>query len=527
MTKFINKIIVTVALLALSYQTPLLAAPKGLSSVEIDQIVQLAMEKFSVPGMAVGIIRDGKVIHAKGYGIRNIDKKGKVDSETLFSIASTGKAFTAAALALLVDEGKISWDDKVIDHIPDFRLYDPWVTREFNIRDLLIHNSGLGLGAGDLMVWPSQDFSRKEIIANIRHLKPVSSFRTQFAYDNLLYLVAGEVIAAVSGMSYEDFIDSRILKPLKMEHCVANVQATQDQKNIADPHMVKNGKLQTMNRYVKFGEEVVISAAGGLLCSTESMLKWFDMHLRKGQLPGGGIFLSEEQQTEIMTPQTIMPVSKSTADSFNTNFSAYGLGWFLTDMNGFKIAQHGGGLPGMLCLNLMIPDLGIGIVIYTNQQAGYARPAIMNTIVEAYTSDNKTDWLTKYYDIKQQRLAMAAKAMPDMTELNYEPAESISRYVGTYKDPWFGEIVITENKGELFFRAVKSERLTGKMVPYKSDIFIAKWNDRTLDADAYVKFSVGYDGNPQGITMKAVSPLTDFSFDFHDLNFERVSQPTP
>ncbi|PCI54745.1 MAG: serine hydrolase [Alphaproteobacteria bacterium] len=495
---------------------------EGLTSPEIDQLVQKAMEKFDVPGVAVGIIQDGKVIHAKGYGVRNIDKKGKVNTETLFSIASTGKSFTAASLALLVDEGKINWGDKVIDFIPDFRLYDPWVTREFTIRDLLIHNSGLGLGAGDLMIWPTPGFTREEIISNLRYLKPVSSFRSEFAYDNLLYVVAGEVIAAVSGMSYEDFVDSRILKPLNMKYCAANLKSLKRHKNVADPHMVRDGKLQATTRDIKLGEISVVAAAGGMQCSVKSILKWHDMHLRKGRLPNGEVFLSEQLQAEIMTPQTILPVRPTNKEWFNTNFSAYGLGWFLRDFNGYKLEQHTGGLLGMLSMNVMIPDLGLGVVIYTNQQAGVARPAIMNSILEAYTSTKRTDWITKFEQMKQERLVKAIEKIPDMAELNYLPIGGIFPYVGTYKDPWFGDVVIAEKNGELTITAVKSARLKGKLIPFKSDIFIARWDDRTLDADAYVKFATDYDGLPTGITMKAVSPLTDFSFDFHDLNFERI-----
>ncbi|PCI54630.1 MAG: serine hydrolase [Alphaproteobacteria bacterium] len=516
-----QKFLVIIILLTISLQAQ---AGAGITSDEVDHLVQQVMGKFDVPGIAVGIIKDGTVIHARGYGVRNINKKGRVDAETLFSIASTGKSFTTAAIALLVDEGKVSWDDKVIDYLPDFRMYDPWVTREFTVRDLLIHNSGLGLGAGDLMFWPTANFTRKEIISNLQYLKPVSSFRSEFAYDNLLYIVAGEVIAAVSGMPYEDFVDNRILKPLGMKYCAANLEPLKNHKNVADPHMVKDGKIQNAIRDIKLGENVVVAAAGGMQCSVKSILKWHDMHLRKGRLPSGDIFLSKEQQAEIMTPQTILPVRPNNKEWFNSSFSAYGLGWVLSDYKGYKIEQHSGGLLGMLSLNAMIPDLGLGVVIYTNQQAGVARSAIMNSILDTYISDKKTDWISRLYDLKQKRLAAAAKAVPDMAEAPYVPTGGLTPYAGSYRDPWFGDVIITENKSELTFMAVKSERLKGKMVPFKSNLFIVRWDDRSLDADAYVKFSVGYDGKPQGITMKAVSALTDFSFDFHDLNFKRIKQ---
>jgi len=498
----------------------------GLTSGEIDQLVTRAMGKFDVPGIAVGIIKDGEVIHAKGYGVREVGKKGKVDIETLFSIASTGKSMTAAALGLLVDEGRITWDDKVITYIPDFQLYDPWVTREFTIRDLLIHNSGMGLGAGDLMMFPSQEFSREEIIKNLRHLKPVSSFRSEYAYDNLLYIVAGEVVAAVSGMSYEDFVDTRILKPLGMQHCGANLIKLADHKNVAEPHMVREGVLKPTERDVKLGKPIVFSAAGGIQCSIKSILKWHHMHLSKGKLSGGEVFLSEEQQTEMMTAQTIMPVRATDKEWFGTNFTAYGLGWRLRDFHGVKVQQHGGGLLGMLTLNIMIPELGLGVAIYTNQQAGVARPAIMNTILEAYLTDKKTDWITLLYQRKQERLEKAAKVVPDLGVEAYQPVLPLEAYAGTYRDPWFGDIVLSETSEGLYFTALRSSRLKGKVIPFKANLFIVQWDDRTLDADAYVKYSTDYEGRPAGITMKAVSPLTDFSFDFHDLDFTRLEFAT-
>lgn len=489
MFKFLGKWQTVLATLAVAAVVqPGTAVANGMSSKEIDQLVTRTMETFQVPGMAVGILKDGEVIHAKGYGIREVGKNGKVNPKTLFAIASTGKSMTTAALALLVDEGKISWGDKVIDHIPEFRLYDPWVTREFTVKDLLIHNSGLGLGAGDLMMFPSPAFSRQEIISRLRHLKPVSSFRSEYAYDNLLYIVAGEVIASVSGMPYEEFIDERIFMPLNMNHCSANLVDLADHTNIAAPHMVRDGILETTEPDVIVGEQNVFAAAGGIQCSIESILKWHAMHLSKGKFPDGETFLSEVQQTEIMTAQTITPVNGLSRDWFKTSFSAYGLGWALSDVFGAKIEQHSGGLLGMLSINAMVPDQGLGIAIYTNQQAGYARPAILYSILESYLADEKTDWVTKFYEVKQERLTEAAKVVPDLKETTFTPSGSLDRYVGTYRDSWFEDIKITLSEDGLYFASLRSERLKGKMIPFKSDLFIVQWDDRTLDADAYVRF---------------------------------------
>ena len=204
-----------------------------ITAAQIDTLVAQVLTTFDVPGIAVGIIKDGQLIHAKGYGVRSLDNKKKVDENTLFGIASNSKAFTAAALGMLIDEGKLTWDDKVTDYIPEFRMYNPYVTEEFTIKDLLTHRSGLGLGAGDLMMWPdSSDFTKKDIIHNLRYLKPTSSFRTHYDYDNNLYIVAGEVVARISGMSWEDFIEKRIMQPLLMTKSAASISRLKDKSNI-------------------------------------------------------------------------------------------------------------------------------------------------------------------------------------------------------------------------------------------------------------------------------------------------------
>ncbi|MBP6557086.1 MAG: beta-lactamase family protein, partial [Flavobacterium sp.] len=194
-----------------------------ISENEVDVLVENTLKTFNVPGIAVGIVKDGKLVFAKGYGVSNIKTQQKVDANTLFGIASNSKAFTASALAILVDEGKINWDDKVKKYLPEFKMYDDYVTNEFTIRDLLTHKSGLGLGAGDLMIWPDgHDFTPKDIVKNIQYLKPVSGFRTKYDYDNLLYVIAGEVVEKVSGKTWCDFVDERLMKPIGMNKSAAS-----------------------------------------------------------------------------------------------------------------------------------------------------------------------------------------------------------------------------------------------------------------------------------------------------------------
>lgn len=496
-----------------------------LTSEEIDALVADVMERHQIPGMAVGVIKDGVVIHKKGYGVRRRGLSGAVDTQTLFGIASNSKAFTTSAIALLVEDGLLNWDDKVIDHLPEFRLYDPWVTREFRVRDLVIHNSGLGLGAGDLMVWPTSKRERSEIIHNLRYLKPVTSFRSEYAYDNLLYIVAGEVVAAVSGMSFDEFVNKRLMEPLGMDRCAADRRGLKGESNYAQPHVAIDGKLMNVEPSEPIDTNPVWTAAGGLQCSIDSMMKWISMHLRGGSLESGEQLISSERHQELMTPQTLLNVGWRDREWNGTKFRAYGLGFFLNDAHGYMIVSHGGTLLGMISQSYIVPELGLGIVVLTNQQAYPGRDAVVYSIAKSYMVPGKEDWVTKFADNNAAYKARVAKHVAKQMAIRPEhklEAFPLSQYAGTYKDIWFGNIVIDQTPRGLYFAAMKSERLKGRLEHFNGNVFIARWDDRTLEADAYVSFETSFDGKVIGMTMKPVSPAIDFSFDFQDLDFTKI-----
>lgn len=489
-----------------------------LSSVEIDQLVEKTLKTFDVPGIAVAVIKDGQVVHAKGYGVRSLNTKQSVTADTKFGIASNSKAFTAAALGLLMEEGKLTWDSKVSDFIPEFKLYDPYVTAEFTICDLLTHRSGLGLGAGDLMFWPDDNhFTKKDIIHNLRHLKPVSSFRTKYDYDNLLYIVAGEVIERVSGLKWEEFIQKRFLEPLGIPTAAPSFELLKDKSNVTDPHFYVDGKLSVIRR----DWSPNANAAGGIYASVNDMSKWVLALLNNGKL-GDKQILSPNTLREVWTPQTLM--NAGNPGYYNTHFSAYGLGWVINDVKGYKQVSHTGGLAGIVTQTVLIPDLKLGILVYTNQQVGAAFASISNTIKDSYLGlKGQRDWVA-YYD---ERVKAANK---EADEIKAQVEAEISRAVGqtapidvqgTYVDPWFGEVEIKEEKGQLYFRSKMAPRISGPLYFYKGNTFIAKWEDRSMDADAYVIFGLDKEGKAETIKINAISPLTDFSFDFQDLNFSR------
>jgi len=507
------------------FSGPLFSQP--LTGKQIDSLVERSMKAFDVPGIAVGIIKDGKIIHAKGYGVRSLNTQQKTDENTLFGIASNSKAFTAAALGMLMDEGKIKWDDKVRDYIPEFKLYSPYVTEEFTIRDLLTHRSGLGLGAGDLMFFPdSSDFVLKDILYNLRFLKQVSGFRTKYDYDNNLYIVAGEVVARVSGKSWDDFVQERIIEPLGMGKTATSFDRLKDKSDVIDGHAPVNGKVQVIARSsLKVGH-----SAGGINSNVTDLCKWVQLWLNKGKY-GDGLsktLFSENVYREMTSPQTIIQVNGP--GPYNTHFAAYGLGFFLSDIKGYKQITHTGGLEGMVTQITMIPELNLGIIVLTNQQEGGAFRSITDQIKDGYFSITGTNRVTEYSTQRKNQLSFATHLVDsvwkeiDKVEQSGNEKTDINLFTGTYRDVWFGDITISVKNSKAWFDSKRSPKLTGELFHYKGNTFVVKWKDRSMDADAFVNFSLDEEGKASAIKMRAISPLTDFSYDFHDLDFQRVKK---
>lgn len=495
-------------------------------SAQIDSVAELALKTFNVPGIAVAVVKDGKIIHAKGYGVRSLNTRQKVDENTLFGIASNTKAFTVAALGILVDEGKLTWDDKVTDYIPEFKMYNPYVTEEFTVRDLLTHRSGLGLGAGDLMFWPdSSNFTKKDMIHNLRYLKQVSAFRTKYDYDNNMYMVAGEVLARASGMSWENFIQKRILDPLNMTATAPSFKLLKNKSNVIDPHAPVDGVVKVIRR--DWNE--IANSAGGIYSNLTDMCKWITMQMNNGKY-GEGLskqLLTSDVHEEMWTPQTIIPVKGESP--YNTHFASYGLGWFLSDVKGYKQATHTGGLAGIVTQVTLIPEMQLGIIVFTNQQSGAAFSSITNTIKDSYFGIKGRNRIKTYHD---RVIANEAEAK-EITDKLWKDIEAkaaqkniakadVNLFTGTYNDKWFGDVVISVNNNKMWFQSKRSFLLNGEIFPYKGSTFIVKWTDRSMDADAFVVFDLDSDGKASGMKMKAISPLTDFSFDFQDLDFKRV-----
>ena len=326
----------------------------------LDNLVKETLQTFDVPGISVGIIKDGKIVYAKGHGVRSLTNKKEMNENTLVGVASNSKGFTCFALAMLVDAGKLNWDDKVRKHIPEFQLYDAWVTEQFTVRDLVTHRSGMSLGAGDLMFFPEgNDFTSKDVIKNVKYLKPVSSFRSEFTYNNNMFIIAGEVLKRVSGLSWEEFIETKIMNPVGMTHSKASYNRVTDRTNIIDAHTRAEGKVIQ----IPHDWSATANPAGGIMSNVHDMLTWANFLMNDAVTKDGKRLLSAKQFHELWQLQTPLKVRKN--DSYSANFRGYGLGWFLTDVKGgYKQVYHTGGLLGTVTQFTMIPDLVPSVFTY-------------------------------------------------------------------------------------------------------------------------------------------------------------------
>ena len=508
--------IVLVAVSAISF-APAQSVPSGIPQ-DLDSVAARVLKEFEVPGLAVAIVKDGKVALAKGYGVRKLGEPASVDENTLFGIASNTKAFTSAALAMLVDEGKITWDDPVIKHLPAFQLHDPYVTREMTIRDLLTHRSGLGLGAGDLLWWPPTDYSREEIIRRFRHVKPATSFRSRYAYDNVLYMIAGQVVAAVSGKSWDEFIKERIFTPLGMTASNTTVAALIASRDAAMPHAKVEGRLKVLAPQPLEN----VGPAGSINSNVAEMARWLIAQLKRGQIGEGRRLFSERQSREMWSAQTITPLGDPPPHlaALKANFSAYGLGWGLTEYRGFKTVSHTGGLMGYVSRVTLVPDLNLGVVVLTNQQSGGAFQSLTYRVLDHYMNAPATDWVAAFKKSEDMALSRAAEVEKRQTSTraaDSKPSLPLAKYAGRYTDAWYGDVSIKLEGDKLVISFSHTPLLVGDLEHWQHNTFVARWRDRSLEADAFVTFGLKPDGSIDQMKMVAVSPLTDFSFDFHDL----------
>lgn len=503
--------------------------PDDARLAKFDAFVAAVQKEFNVPGIGVAIVRNGAVVLERGYGVRELGKPDLVGAHTMFAIASNTKAFTAASLNVLQDDGKLKTTDRVIDHLPWFRMSDPYVTREMRIRDLLAHRSGLSLGAGDLLYWPTTTYSSREVIERLKDVPLTGGFREQYAYDNILFGAAQLVIEQASGLSYKQFLQNRILQPLGMTETRYNSDDLRPGDDAATGHARFDFKDLKPVGVTSWRN---VSGAGGLYSSVHDLSTWMNVQLAGGVISGSGEsakrLFSEPRQREMWTMLTPISVPRPAVPELapaTPNLMGYAQGWFLGDYAGHRMVWHTGGWPGQVSRLTLLPEERIGVVVLTNAEIGQAFSAITYEALDMMLGATGHDWLKAY-------AASFAKAQGSADEdwkkhvaaraVNSTPSLPQASYTGTYRDPWYGDVIIRQRDNHLEMQFGKTAELVGDLEHWQHDTFIVRWRERSLNADAFVNFALDADGRIREVRMEPISALTDFSFDFQDLRLTPV-----
>ncbi|HMQ62992.1 MAG TPA: serine hydrolase [Flavilitoribacter sp.] len=493
--------------------------PAQVDAAALDAYFEKSVKDWGIPGMAVGIIKDGKVVLSKGYGVRELGKKDAIDGNTLFAIASNTKAFISASMVMLQEDGKLNLDDPVRKYLPYFTLYDEYASEHATVRDLLCHRLGLGTFSGDV-VWFKSNYPAEEVVRRVRYLPQAYEFRSGYGYSNVMFITAGEVIRSAYGKPWSAFVKEKILTPLGMDRTRTSVTELAGMDNVATPHKTR-GNTHTPIAYVNWDN---MGAAGGILSSTNDMLKWLSLQLDEGQYQGTTLF-KPSSQTEFWTPHNNYKVSKASRDFLpSRHFNGYGLGWGLFDYGGSMVASHSGGYDGMYSRVVAVPDQKLGIVVLTNSMTGISS-AVMYHVLDQYLNIKPDrDWSDFYLD--QQRKGAEAWAKreqgrKDARVTGTKPSFSLEKYAGLYHDDLFGDIEIRYDGGRLSLHFPSSPALDAALDHWHYDTFEIKWNENHAWFDfGTLQFTMD---NNAGITgLRFDVPNDDIFFDeIHALRVDR------
>ncbi len=491
------------------------------------------------PALGVAVVKDGATVLARGYGVKVQGKPARADEHTLFAIASNTKNVTAAALAILVDEGKVKWDAPVRTYLPGFTLSDPYIGEHITVRDTLSHRAGFGLGAGDLLFWPNSDRTRAEVLAQAAFVPIEDGFRSRYHYCNLMFVVAGAVLEAVSGMSWEAFVQTRILDKVGMSETVPLARLADASKS-ALPHGRVGPPLRYQGAMTSIAKSIVevwnwdsAAAAGGICTTPTDWAKWIAVRLNDGKLPDGTRLYSEDAAREMYRPNIIVGSSAGpTAELPNRSIaSTYAMGLQVQDYRGERIASHGGGSPGGISATVLIPGRKTGFSVFSNAEESFLLRALRSGITDICMGKVDVDWIadSKKLEAEGNAKSIAAAAEIDAKQAaGAPPSMPLDAYAGTWRDPWYGDIVIapkTEGRGRnrksgLWLSFTHTPALQGWLEPYDGETFRTRFPDKR-EEDAFVTFSI-LTAKPATATMKGVSPDIDFSYDYQDLRLTRV-----
>ena len=502
---------------------PARAAQPAPSPEAIDAAVRATVERYRLPGIAVGVIEDGKVVYARGYGETVAGSGDPVTAKTLFKIASNSKAMTASVLARLVQQGKLRWDDPVVKHLPEFAMHDPWVTRHMTVSDLLVHNSGLPEGGGDLMLWPEPNlFTRDDIVNGLRHIRPAYGFRSGYAYDNLLYVVAGQVAAAAGGAPYEALVRRELFQPLGLDGCRVGAFDLAAAGSVAQPHMREGGRNVPMRMDPEAVPEIASAAAGGIRCTLDDMLVWMGNWL--APTAAQKAWLGDAQRAELWKARTPMPISPLRRRWDDTHYYAYAYGFRVADADGAWTVSHTGTLGGMYSMMMLVPDQRSGFVFMINGDGDRARTVLGEVLLKLFTAPRKSLGVAGYADELDKPSAPVPAgapkpALPDVSKrIPVTPAQ-MREWLGTWRDPWFGEVRVCAVGDGVEWRSLKSPKMHGRVSLLDGRHFV-HWEDVAVDEDAFLDFS-RKDGERR-LRMAKRNPDGDFSSDYEHLAFVRT-----
>lgn len=523
-------------------QTAWAQAPANDASLAeaVDAYVKKAMAAWpEQPAIGIAVVQDGATVLARGYGVKAQGRPAVADEHTLFAIASNSKNVTAAALAILVDEGRVKWDAPIKTYLPDFRLVDPYITDHITVRDTLSHRAGFGLGAGDLLFWPNSDRTRAEVIAQAAFVPIEDGFRAAYHYCNLMFVVAGAVIEAVSGLTWENFVQTRILDRVGMTETVPLARLADPAKSalphgrVGPPLRYQGAMTQIANSIVEVWNWDSAAAAGGICTTPTDWAKWIAVRLNDGLLPDGSRLFSEAAAREMFRPNIIVGSSPGpTAELPNRSIaSTYAMGFQVQDYRGERLISHGGGSPGGISATVLIPGRKTGFSIFSNAEESFLLRALRSGIADLCMGKVDKDWIadSKRLETEGNAKSVAAAAEIDAKQAaGAPPALPLDAYAGTWRDPWYGDIVIaprTEGRGRnrktgLWLSFTHTPALQGWLEPYDGETFRTRFPDKR-EEDAFVTFEI-QTAKPATATMKGVSPDIDFSYDYQDLRLTRV-----
>lgn len=484
----------------------------------LDAYIAQARQDWKVPGLAVAIVQGDKVLLSKGYGVLQTGATQAVNEHTLFAIASNSKAFTSAALAILVDEGKLHWDDRVSQHLPWFRLRDPWASADIRVRDLLCHRSGLGTFSGDLLWWGTS-YPAREVLERAALLEPAAPFRTKYEYSNLMFIAAGEVIRAVSGLSWEQFVEQRIFSPLNMSRSVTSTTDLSAKGNFATPHKTYTDR----NQPIEWMNWDVMGAAGGVISSVHDMSKWMQCQLAQGEAaPGAKVLFTKARSREMWEAHTPIPVSEGSRRRFpSTHFRAYALGWSLSDYLGHKLVGHGGGYDGMYSQVLLAPEKGLGVVVLTNSMTGVGS-AITYRVMDTFLGGAQRDWSGEMLPgalAGQQAFEARIQETIAPVATGTQASQAPAAYTGLYRCPMYGDTRVELENGRLVMRLLPYPELVADLVHLHYDTYEVRWRK---DFAWFGGGTAQFIPDSRGRFVRLLLDIPNDDLWFYELKLERV-----